>query len=478
MFYYIRNDKDGLNEAFEFIKILKNDYEDLAIFQPSVCELGCDRLAEYENKLGIKTYYLFKETQAYEKYLEDENEFFKEIILKYQELAQKHKHIFVMNFNEFGIFNALFINLQISKHLNLSVLTNSKAISQYAQKFNIKTQSLNEYKTLQKSCFLTPIAFKIKLENLAKKDIKTIVLPEGDDDRILLAASKLLESKAVKLIILGNNQEIAKKASELDINLDDVKTINPGNSQYDETFANALYEARKTKGLELQKAKELIKDKNYFGTMLVHLGYADAMVSGATCTTADTIRPALQIVKTKPNVSSVSGGFFMCLEDRVLYFADCAVTPNPSPEDLAQIAKISALTAQNFGFKANVAMLSYSSANSGSGPSVDATKQACELAKAIDGLNVDGPMQFDCAVDLKTAKSKMPDSKVAANANVFIFPDLNAANICYKAVQRCANAVAIGPILQGLNKPINDLSRGCLVEDIVNTCLISAIQAQ
>ena len=227
------------------------------------------------------------------------------------------------------------------------------------------------------------------------------------------------------------------------------------------------------------EAKELVKDRTYFGTMLVHTNKADAMVSGASTTTAETIRPALQFVKTKDGVSVVSGMFFMLLEDRVLVFADCAVTTNPTPEQLAEIAYSSANTAKAFGMNPKVAMLSYSTGSSGSGVSVDAIKEALAIAKErYPDLEINGPLQFDAAIDIKTAKSKMPNCSVAGHANVFIFPDLNAANICYKAVQRTANTLAVGPILQGLKKPINDLSRGCLVDDIVNTVILSAIQAQ
>ena len=231
--------------------------------------------------------------------------------------------------------------------------------------------------------------------------------------------------------------------------------------------------------MELAQAKELIKDRTYFGTMLVYKGLANAMVSGASTTTAQTIRPALQFVKTKPGVTSVSGSFIMCANGQIHFYADCAIMPNPSPSDLAGAAIATAATAREFGFEPKVAMLSYSTGDSGSGPSVDAIIEATKILKELDpSLDVEGPIQFDAAIDPVVAAKKLPNSKVAGSANVFIFPDLNCGNICYKAVQRTANALAIGPILQGLNKPINDLSRGCLVEDIVNTALISAIQGE
>ena len=280
------------------------------------------------------------------------------------------------------------------------------------------------------------------------------------------------------LILLGDEGEIQAKATNLGLNLSKARVMNPVNSPLLAEFASTLYEARKAKGLSEDEAQRLVKDRTYFGTLLVHTDKAQAMVSGASTTTAETIRPALQLIKTKSGVSTVSGAFFMSLEDSVLLFADCAVTPNPTPQQLAEIALSSAMNAKAFGFAPRVAMLSYSTGASGSGTSVEAVKEAVAIAQKYPDLLVDGPLQFDAAIDALTAKSKMPNSKVAGQANVFIFPDLNAANIAYKAVQRTANAIAIGPILQGLKKPVNDLSRGCLVEDIVNTAVLSAIQAQ
>ena len=281
------------------------------------------------------------------------------------------------------------------------------------------------------------------------------------------------------LILLGDESEIQAKATNLGLNLSKAKMMNPANSPLLAEFSSILYEARKEKGLSEEEAQKLVRDRTYFGTLLVHTNKAQAMVSGASTTTAETIRPALQLIKTKSGVSTVSGAFFMSLEDTVLFFADCAVTPNPTPEQIAEIAYTSASTAKAFGIEPKVAILSYSTGNSGSGVSVDASKEAVKFAKEnYPDLLVDGPLQFDAAIDPLTAKSKMPDSKVAGQANVFIFPDLNAANIAYKAVQRTANALAIGPVLQGLKKPVNDLSRGCLVDDIVNTVILSAIQAK
>ncbi|MBZ7982892.1 phosphate acetyltransferase [Campylobacter sp. RM12647] len=480
--YFQKQSRESLDNLA--IKLSKK-YSNIVVFQALACEDGVCGLNKLSKEHNIKTEYLYDSATGVKEYLKNENTFYKNIIIKVNELKAKYDFVLVASFGVFGGLDTFWINLKLSKELNLNYVIDNdltkfefaKIHHKYASLYN-ENISLDELLNLKKPDYISPMAFEVMLESKAKENIKTIVLPEGNDERILKAASILLEGKAVKLIILGNNKEIAQKASDLGIDLDDVKTYNPGNSSLDDECANALYEARKSKGMSLEQAKELIKDRNYFGTLLVHLGYADAMVSGAACSTADTIRPALQIVKTKPGVKSVSGGFFMCLSDKVWYFADCAVNPNPTPENLAEIASVSAATYKAFGFEPRVAMLSYSTANSGSGVSVDLVKQACELAKSYEGLNYDGPIQFDAAVDIATASKKMPDSKVAGKANVFVFPDLNAGNIAYKAVQRSAGAIAVGPVLQGLNKPINDLSRGCLVEDIVNTCLISAIQAQ
>lgn len=339
-------------------------------------------------------------------------------------------------------------------------------------------KSIDEIKNTQ-SNYITPLKFETLLYQKAAQKLKTVVLPESDDDRVLKACDILLNSGAISLILLGDENDINKRANELGLNLSKAKIINPANSELLEEFATTLYDLRKSKGMELEKAKELIKDRTYFGTMLVYKGLANAMVSGASTTTAQTIRPALQFIKTKPGVTSVSGSFIMCANGQIHFYADCAIMPNPTPKDLAGAAIATAATAREFGFEPKVAMLSYSTGDSGSGPSVDAIIEATKILKELDpSLDVEGPIQFDAAIDPVVAAKKLPNSKVAGNANVFIFPDLNCGNICYKAVQRTANALAIGPILQGLNKPINDLSRGCLVEDIVNTALISAIQGE
>ena len=325
---------------------------------------------------------------------------------------------------------------------------------------------------------LTPLKFESKLYAKARANVKTVVLPESDDERILRAAAIIKQSGAANLILLGREDEVQKSASKLGFDLSGVKILDPQTDASLEKFARDLYELRKAKGMSEAQARDLVRDRTYFGTMLVYEGLADAMVSGASTTTAETIRPALQIIKTKPGIATVSGAFIMCLDTQALLFADCAVAPSPSAEYLAGIAISSAATAKAFGLEPRVAMLSYSSGDSGSGDSVEFIKTATQKAREkAPELLIDGPLQFDAAVDAAVAKKKMPGSAIAGRANVFIFPDLNCGNICYKAVQRTAGAVAIGPILQGLKKPVNDLSRGCKVADIVNTILISAIQA-
>ena len=325
------------------------------------------------------------------------------------------------------------------------------------------------------------MGFSADLLSRARALKRVVVLPESDDERVLKAASKVLEIDGAKIILLGKKDEILARGGSLD--LSKAQFIDISTSEYFDDFASTLFELRKAKGMSKDEAKELISRPEYFGTMLVYKGIAHAMVSGAKTTTADTIRPALQFVKMKDGISTVSGAFVMVLEgqsekdERVWFFADCAITPRPDAQQLAGIALSTANTAKSFGYEPKVAFLSYSTGDSAKGEMIDFVKEALEIAqKAAPDIAMDGPMQFDAAVDSKVAKSKMPNSKVAGQANVFIFPDLNCGNITYKAVQRSANALAIGPILQGLKKPVNDLSRGCSVDDIVNTVLISAIQ--
>ncbi len=327
---------------------------------------------------------------------------------------------------------------------------------------------------------LTPSMFQYNLLQKARASRKHIVLPEGNDQRIIEAAARLQLLDIVDLTLLGNREDIQMKCDliGLQINLDKINILDPEDSIHNKNFAKTLFEARKHKGLTETTAKDLIRDVSYYGTLMILNGLADGMVSGAVHTTMHTIKPALQIIKTKPGVSVVSSVFFMCLSDRVSVMGDCAVNPNPNAEQLAEIAISSAASAEAFGIKAKVAMLSYSSGSSGKGEEVEKVRKATEIAKKLNpDLLIEGPIQYDAAVDMSVAKTKMPDSKVAGQASVLIFPDLNTGNNTYKAIQRETGALAIGPMLQGLNKPVNDLSRGCTVDDIFNTVLLTAIQA-
>lgn len=326
---------------------------------------------------------------------------------------------------------------------------------------------------------VTPQMFEYSLIARAREIPKHIVLPEGEEDRILRATARLLRRGVARLTLLGNEDVIRTRAKELGTELDGVDIIDPNDSDKRAEFAEIYFQLRKHKGVDLDRANEVMRDVSYFGTMMVHTGAADGMVSGAVHTTAHTIRPAFEIIKTKPGVSTVSSVFFMCLTDRVLAYGDCAIVPDPTAEQLADIAISSESTAAQFGIDPRVAMLSYSTGVSGSGADVDKVRIATELVRErAPKLLVEGPIQYDAAVEPSVAATKMPDSPVAGQATVLIFPDLNTGNNTYKAVQRSAGAIAIGPVLQGLNKPINDLSRGALVSDIVNTVAITAIQAQ
>lgn len=325
---------------------------------------------------------------------------------------------------------------------------------------------------------MTHVMFEYKLFNIASNNKKTIVLPESDDDRILRAADIILKRDVANIILLGDEEEIKDRYGKLGLNLEKATIINPCKSELMDKFIDEFYNMRKAKGLLREGAADAMTHVNYFATMMVHLGYADGMVSGAKHSTGDTIRPALQIIKTTPDVSLVSSVFFMCLKTKVLVYGDCAVNQDPSSKQLAEIALSSAKTAEAFGIEPKVALLSYSTGDSGSGADVDKVKQATNIVKDMcDKYEFEGPIQYDAAINQDVASKKLPNSKVAGRANVLIFPDLNTGNNTYKAVQRSSGAIAIGPVLQGLNKPINDLSRGCLVEDIVNTVAITAIQA-
>lgn len=332
---------------------------------------------------------------------------------------------------------------------------------------------------LAEASVVTPLMFEYDLIERARQDRKRIVLPEGGDDRILRAAATLLARNVADLTILGDAAEIRSRATELGIDLSAAQILSPTDPVLVERFAAEYARLRAHKGITLAQAADTVTDVSYFGTMMVHLGLADGMVSGAAHTTAHTIRPSFEIIKTKPGVNVVSSVFLMALADRVLVYGDCAVIPDPTSEQLADIAISSAATAKQFGIDPRVAMLSYSTGESGSGADVDKVRAATALVRERSPeLLVEGPIQYDAAADVAVARAKLPDSAVAGRATVFVFPDLNTGNNTYKAVQRSAGALAIGPVLQGLNKPINDLSRGALVEDIVNTVAITAIQAQ
>ena len=326
---------------------------------------------------------------------------------------------------------------------------------------------------------VTPLAFQADLIERARADRKRIVLPEPDDDRVLQAAAQVLAAGIADITFVGDADYVAKRAGELGLDLSAAQVVSVDDPAYLERYAEEFARLRAKKGVTLEQAREKVTDVSYFGTMMVHMGDADGMVSGAAHTTAHTIVPSFQIIKTAPGVSVVSSIFLMAMKDRVWAFGDCAVNPNPTAEQLADIAVTSARTAAQFGVTPRVAMLSYSTGTSGAGPDVDVVVEATRLAREkAPELAIEGPIQFDAAVDAAVASKKLPGSDVAGKATVFVFPSLEAGNIGYKAVQRSSGALAVGPVLQGLNKPVNDLSRGALVEDIVNTVALTAVQAQ
>jgi len=344
---------------------------------------------------------------------------------------------------------------------------------------HVDTSVLLQRIEVTRSTRVTPLMFEQELIERAKADRKHVVLPEGEDDRVLRAAEQLLRRGVVDLTVLGEEQQVRRLAASLGLDLGGLRVVDPSTSEWREDFAQTYYELRKHKGVGLPLARDSMVDGSYFGTMMVYKGLADGMVSGAAHTTAHTIRPAFELIRTKPGVSVVSSVFFMCLADRVLVYGDCAVVPNPNAEQLADIAVSSAGTAAMFGIEPRVAMLSYSTGESGSGTDVDKVREATRIARERrPELPIEGPIQYDAAIDPEVARAKLPDSPVAGRATVFVFPDLNTGNNTYKAVQRSANAVAVGPVLQGLRKPVNDLSRGATVADIIDTVAITAIQAQ
>lgn len=344
---------------------------------------------------------------------------------------------------------------------------------------SVDTTSVEKRLAIDVSEIMTPVMFEYSLFEKAKAQKMHIVLPEGYDERILRAAEILLRRDVVDLTLLGEKVRIRHLASSAGLDIKKARIVDPSKSEDRERFASELYELRKHKGVTLEAARDAVGEETYFGTMMVYDGLADGMVSGAMHTTQDTIRPAFQIIKTKPGCSIVSSVFLMCLDTRVLVFGDCAVNPDPDAEQLAAIAISSAETARMFDIEPRVAMLSYSTGHSGKGKDVEKVMKAVQIARRLrPNLLLEGPIQYDAAIDMDVAAKKLPDSKVAGRATVFIFPDLNTGNNTYKAVQRASGGTAIGPVLQGLKKPVNDLSRGCLVPDIVNTVSITAIQAQ
>lgn len=344
---------------------------------------------------------------------------------------------------------------------------------------HVDDDELVERLNLPRPDTMTPLRFLHELIGRARSQRTRIVLPEGTDVRILRAADILHRRDVCDLTLLGNESQVREIAAANGVPLEGIDVVDPALSPLRERFAEEYARLRAHRGVDLAKALEVMLDVSYFGTMMVQLGIVDGMVSGAAHTTAHTIRPALEFVKTKPGVKIVSSVFLMLMADRVLVYGDCAVNPEPNEEQLADIALASAETAAQFGVEPRVAMLSYSTGLSGSGEAVDKVRRATELVRAHrPDLAVEGPIQYDAAVDASIAASKLPGSDVAGQATVFIFPDLNTGNNTYKAVQQSSGAVAVGPVLQGLRKPVNDLSRGCTVEDIVNTVAITAIQAQ
>jgi len=370
----------------------------------------------------------------------------------------------------------------------LSVGINPKDLRKIAQAIGffektINTKELGNKIIEIKSKIITPKMFEFKLLRTAAKYKQHIVLPEGNEERILRAAEDLLSRNIVDITLLGKKQKIKEKIIRMGLNLEKVVIIEPLNSKLLDDYARTYFDMRKKRGITLEMAYDIMSDVSYFGTMMVQKEHADGMVSGSVHTTGDTIRPAFQIIKNKPGVNVVSSVIFMCLKDRVLVYGDCAINPNPDAAQLVQIAISSAETAAIFDIDPKVAMLSYSTGESGKGADVDIVRNATKIAKkiALDknlALRLDGPIQYDAAVDLAVAKTKNLNSEVAGRATILIFPDLNTGNNTYKAVQRSSGAVAIGPVLQGLNKPVNDLSRGCQIPDIINTVAITAIQAQ
>lgn len=432
------------------------------------------------------------------------------IVEKFGQLAKRFDNVVVVgsDYNSVISASALDVNVAVAANLNLPVVvvvdaesgdkqwaegvaSNAKAAFEAAGlsvvgvalsgedglDFDVRS-AIRAFEAARKQV-RTPAMFEFQINELARADKKTIVLPEAEDDRILEAAAIVLKNDVANIVLLGEEPQVRARASELGFDISKAKIVSLNDPNLVEQFSAKYAELRAHKGVTIEQARQRMSEPSYFATMMIHEQMADGMVSGAAHTTANTIRPSLEFIKTKPGVKVVSGCFLMCLKDRVLVFADCAVTPNPSPEQLADIAITSAATARDFAIEPRVALISYSTGTSGAGADVDAVKAATDaLAERNPDFGFAGPIQFDAAIDPVVGQKKMPENPVAGNATVFIFPDLNTGNTAYKAVQRTAGATAIGPVLQGLKKPVNDLSRGALVPDIVNTIVITAIQAQ
>jgi phosphate acetyltransferase len=364
---------------------------------------------------------------------------------------------------------------RMHEHQQDKVLAIRAAMEEYFQ-----IDKLLGHKYTPEIASMTPRRFLRQLREKARTDLRTIVLPEGNVDRMLQAAALIRVQKVAKIAILGTEDDVLGRARLLGVEFDDgVTVIDHLQDPEVEDYVQTIIELRKHKGLPENMARDLMRDPNYFGAMMVHKGRADGMVSGSTTTTQATLRPAFEFIRTAPGCETVSSVFFMCLPGRVLVYGDCAVIPNPTALELAEIALASAGTAAAFGIEPRVAMLSYSTGSSGKGVDVDKVVEATAIVKARNpALLIEGPIQYDAAVDSVVAQTKLPDSLVAGRATVLIFPDLNTGNNTYKAVQRSADVIAIGPILQGLRRPVNDLSRGATVIDIVNTIIVTAIQSQ
>jgi phosphate acetyltransferase len=362
-------------------------------------------------------------------------------------------------------------------------ITNPVKIASAINTFNKFIDKLRLKKAIRKiaSPGITPHMFQYQLIQQAKKFKTKIVLPEAEDERILKAAARIISLRLADIILLGNPGKItsAVKKSDIPLDLNKLEIVDPAADTIFSDYANSLYQLRKDDGLTLESANALMRDLSYFGTMMVYKGRADAMVSGAVYTTRQTIKPALQFIKVKEGKTLISSVFFMCLPDRVVIFGDCAVNPDPTAEQLAEIAISSAETSLHFNIEPKIAMISYSSGTSGTGKDVEKVRQATQIVRyKRPELKIEGPIQYDAAVNPVTGRAKLPDSEVAGNATVLIFPDLNTGNAIYKAVQQETGAMAIGPVLQDLKKPVNDLSRGGTVDDIFNTILVTSIQCQ